>query len=287
MNLLQRDPARALGVTLVLAFALWAQPTWAQQGASVLTGTVLDASNQKPIADVTVTASASSLQGEEVAVTDNTGTYRLPQLPPGVYTLRFEREGYQPYSRAEVTLRLNRTIRLNVQILPDEFQTSIEVSGTPPAIDVGSTRTGVSVDTDAVQNLALIRPGSKGSAARSFESLAELAPGANSDAYGISLNGTSSPENGFLVDGLAAGNPAIGVLGSPVSVDFIQEVNVITGGFMPEFGRSTGGVVTAVTKSGSNEFHCSLFTNITPGFLEGSATRVARGGSVITTDQQL
>ncbi|MDC0715189.1 TonB-dependent receptor [Stigmatella sp. ncwal1] len=287
MNLRQRDPARALGVTLVLAFALWGLPSWAQQGASVLTGTVLDASNQQPVADVTVTATASSLQGEEVAVTDSTGIYRLPQLPPGVYTLRFEREGFQPYSRADVTLRLNRTIRLNVQILPDEFQTSIEVSGTPPAIDVGSTRTGVSVDTDAVQNLALIRPGSKGSAARSFESLAELAPGANSDAYGISLNGTSSPENGFLVDGLSTGNPAIGVLGSPVSVDFIQEVNVITGGFMPEFGRSTGGVVTAVTKSGSNEFHGSLFTNITPGFLEGDATQVAREGSVITTDQKL
>ncbi|SEM01207.1 TonB-dependent Receptor Plug Domain [Stigmatella aurantiaca] len=287
MNLLPRVPARALGATLALAFVLWALPTWAQQGASVLTGTVLDASSQQPVADVVVTATAATLQGEEVAVTDSTGLYRLPQLPPGVYTLRFEREGYQPYSRAEVTLRLNRTIRLNVQILPDEFQTSIEVSGTPPAIDVGSTRTGVSVGAETVQNLALIRPGSKGSAARSFEGLAELAPGATSDAYGISLNGTSSPENGFLVDGLATGNPAIGVLGSPVSVEFIEEVNVITGGFMPEFGRATGGVVTAVTKSGSNEFHGSLFTNLTPGFLEGEATRVAREGSVITTDQKL
>jgi outer membrane receptor protein involved in Fe transport len=283
----QRNHALALTAALVLGLSFWAPSAQAQQNSSVITGTVQDASNQQPVADVVITATSAALQGEEVAVTDSTGTYRLPQLPPGVYTLRFEKEGFQPYSRAEIALRLNRTIRLNAQLLPDEFQTTIEIAGTPPAIDVGSTRTGVSVDTDVVRNIAVVRPGSKGSAARSFESLAELAPGANSDAYGISLNGTTSPENGFLVDGLSTGNPATGVLGSPISVEFIQEVNVITGGFMPEFGRSTGGVVTAVTKSGSNEFRGSFFTNITPGAFEATPTRVLREGNVITTDQRL
>ncbi len=278
---------RVLAGTLALCVGLWAPGALAQQNSSVITGTVVDASNQQPVSDVVITATSAALQGEEVTVTDATGTYRLPQLPPGVYTLRFEKESFQPYSRTEITLRLNRTIRLNAQLLPDEFQTTMEISGTPPAIDVGSTRTGLSVDTDLVRNIAVVRPGSKGSAARSFESLAELAPGANADAYGISLNGTTSPENGFLIDGLAAGNPSTGVLGSPISVEFIQEVNVITGGFMPEFGRSTGGVVTAVTKSGSNEFRGSIFSNITPGFLEHSPTPIAREGNVITTNQRL
>jgi outer membrane receptor protein involved in Fe transport len=283
----QRSQALVLATALALGLSIWAPPALAQQNSSVITGTVQDASTQQPVADVVVTATSPALQGEEVAVTDATGLYRLPQLPPGVYTLRFEKEGFQPYSRAEITLRLNRTIRLNAQLLPEEFQTTIEIAGTPPAIDVGSTRTGLSVDTDLVRNIAVVRPGTKGSAARSFESLAELAPGANSDAYGISLNGTTSPENGFLVDGLATGNPATGVLGSPISVEFIQEVNVITGGFMPEFGRSTGGVVTAVTKSGSNEFRGSLFTHLTPGAFEASPTRVLREGNVITTNQRL
>ncbi|MBN1209465.1 MAG: TonB-dependent receptor [Myxococcaceae bacterium] len=287
MNRLQRSQARVLATALALCAAVWAPAALAQQNSSVITGTVQDASNQQPIADVLVTATSAALQGEAIAVTDATGTYRLPQLPPGVYTLRFEKESFQPYSRAEITLRLNRTIRLNAQLLPDAFQTTIEISGTPPAIDVGSTRTGLSVDTDVVRNIAVVRPGSKGSAARSFESLAELAPGANSDAYGVSLNGTTSPENGFLVDGLSTGNPATGVLGSPLSVEFIQEVNVITGGFMPEFGRSTGGVVTAVTKSGSNALRGSLFSNLTPGAFEGTPKRVLRAGNVITTQQQL
>nr|WP_233261502.1 TonB-dependent receptor [Vitiosangium sp. GDMCC 1.1324] len=265
---------------------MWMPPALAQ-GTSVLTGTVTDASTRQPVADVVVTATSPNLQGEQVVVTDATGLYRIPQLPPGVYTLRFEKETYKVFARGDITLRLNTTVRYNAELLPEGVTENVEVVATAPAVDVGSTRTGTSVDKDVLNHLAVVRPGSKGSASRSFESLAELAPGANTDGYGVSLNGTTSPENGFLVDGLSTGNPALGILGTPVSVEFIQEVNVITGGFMPEFGRSTGGVMTAVTKSGSNEFHGSLFGNLTPGFLEGSPTRVAREGTVITTSQRL
>ncbi|MET0405167.1 MAG: TonB-dependent receptor [Cystobacter sp.] len=273
--------------TLLLGAALWTPRVQAQQNTSVITGTVVDASNKQPVMDVVVTATSPSLQGEQNAVTDKTGLYQLPQLPPGVYTLRFEKEGFQPYSRSDITLRLNRTIRLNAEVLPDSFSTVVEVSGLPPSVDVGSSRTGVSVDQDLVSRLATVRPGSKGSASRSFESLADFAPGSVSDSYGVSLNGTSSPENGFQVDGLSTGNPALGTLGTPLSVEFIQEVNIITGGFMPEFGRSTGGVLTAVTKSGSNEFHGSVFGNLTPGVFEGTPTRVLAESSVITTTQRL
>ncbi len=283
----RRHPSNPARAALALLVALWGPAVLAQQGTSVLTGTVQDASTQQPIADVVVTATSPALQGEEIAVTDATGVYRLPQLPPGAYTLRFDKEGFQPYARQDVTLRLNRTVRLNALLLPTAFQTDLQVVATPPAVDVGSTRTGLSVDTDLVRNLAVVRPGSKGSAARSFESLAELAPGATVDAYGVSLNGTTSPENGFLVDGLSTGNPATGTLGTPLSSEFVQEVNVITGGFMPEFGRSTGGVITAVTKSGSNEFHGSLFTHVSPGFLEASSPIIPREGSAITTQQRL
>ena len=272
---------------LTLGVALWMAPARAQQGTAVLTGSVINANTRQPVADAVVTATSPSLQGEQTVVTDKSGNYQLPQLPPGVYTLRLDAQGFQPYARGDITLRLNRTIRLNVELLPEGFTEEVAVVAATPSVDVASTRTGVSVDRELVNRLAVVRPGTKGSAARSFESLAEFAPGANADAYGVSLNGTTSPENGFLVDGLSAGNPALGILGTPVSVEFIQEVNVITGGFMPEFGRSTGGVVTAVTKSGSNEFHGSLFGNLTPGFFEGTPTPVAREGTVITTTQRL
>jgi outer membrane receptor protein involved in Fe transport len=284
---LECKQARVLTAALLLGTCMWMPRAQAQQNTSVLTGTVMDASNKQPVPDVVVTATSPNLQGEQIAVTDATGLYLIPQLPPGVYTLRFEKESFQPYSRSDITLRLSRTIRLNAELLPDSFSTEVEVSGTPPSVDVGSTRTGVNVDADLVNRLATVRPGSKGSASRSFESLAEFAPGSSSDSYGVSLNGTSSPENGFQVDGLSTGNPALGTLGTALSVEFIQEVNIITGGFMPEFGRSTGGVLTAVTKSGSNEFHGSVFGNLTPGLFEGTPQRVAVEGSVITTTQRL
>ncbi|ATB29166.1 trehalose synthase [Melittangium boletus DSM 14713] len=272
---------------LVVSASLWTPSVQAQQNTSVLTGTVTNAETKKPVADVVVTATSPSLQGEQTVITDASGLYLIPQLPPGTYTLRFDSEGFKPFERTDVALRLNRTIRLNAELLPEGFTVEIQVSGTPPSVDVASTRTGVSVDKELVTRLATVRPGSKGSAARSFESLAEFAPGATSDAYGVSLNGTTSPENGFQVDGLSTGNPALGILGTPLSVEFIQEVNVITGGFLPEFGRSTGGVMTAVTKSGSNEFHGSVFGNLTPGAFEGTPTRVLREGTVITTTQRL
>jgi outer membrane receptor protein involved in Fe transport len=288
---LNRHPESRLGRVLVAALVvgvgLWASAVQAQQNTSVLTGTVTNAETHKPVADVLVTATSSALQGEQTAITDASGLYQLPQLPPGVYTLRFDSEGYKPLSRGDIALRLNRTIRVNTELLPEGFSTDVLVVGAPPSVDVGSTRTGVSVDKELVNRLATVRPGSKGSAARSFESLAEFAPGATTDAYGVSLNGTTSPENGFQVDGLATGNPALGILGTPLSVEFIQEVNVITGGFLPEFGRSTGGVLTAVTKSGSNEFHGSVFGNLTPGAFEGTPTRVLSQGSVISTTQRL
>jgi hypothetical protein len=206
---LQRNQARVFVAALSLGVCA---PALAQQSTSVLTGTVVDAGDKKPVADVVVTATSPNLQGEQVAVTDATGLYRIAQLPPGVYTLRFEKESYKPYARDAITLRLNSTVRYNAELLPESFQGEVFVVAAAPAVDVGSTRTGMSVDKELMNRLAVVRPGSKGSASRSFESLAELAPGASADAYGVSISGTTSPENGFLVDGLSTGNPALGIL---------------------------------------------------------------------------
>jgi hypothetical protein len=166
--------------------------------------------------------------------------------------------------------------------LPSSLGETISVTAAPPTLDVGSNTAGLTVDSDFLRNIAVIRPGTKGSASRSFESLAELAPGAVEDRYGVSVSGSSSPESQYVVDGLSVNDPSVGTLGTPLSVSFVQEVNVITGGYMPEYGRSTGGVLNVVTKSGSNEFHGSVFANMAPGFLQRSGTEVRQAGSVIS-----
>lgn len=252
-----------------LALALWLVGSAAlAQGTSVLFGTVLDASSKLPVPDVVVTARAPSLQGEQVAVTDGAGQYRIPQLPPGVYTLRFDKEAYRPFSRAEVTLRLGYSVRMNVELLPEAaLGEELLVVGEAPTIDVGSTSTGLNIDEAFIRNVVVIPPGGKNAAARSYEALVALAPGAVLDAYGTSLSGATSPENQYLIDGISVNDPSTGVNGTPLSVEFIQEVNVLTGGYLPEFGRATGGVVNVVTKSGSNEFHGSIFGNFAPGAL--------------------
>ena len=105
------------------------------QGTAVLTGTVTDASTEQPIENVVVTATSPSLQGEQTVVTDASGLFRLPQLPGGTYTLRFESERYKPFSRGGIVLRLDTTVRVNTQLLPSEL--TEEVTRVEPGTTIG------------------------------------------------------------------------------------------------------------------------------------------------------
>lgn len=278
----------AAAAPFVVASALVAQVAEAQ-GNSVITGTVRDASSGAPAADVVVTVTSPALQGEQVVVTDATGLYRLPQLPPGEYTIRLEKETYKPYARAGVVVRAGSTIRVNIDLLPEIVQSSEEVvvTGRAPTIDVGSAQAGSTVDSNFVRRIALSPPSVKGSATRSFESVAEVAPTAHADTYGMSISGTTSPENQYVIDGVSVNDPGFGIVGTPLSVEFVGEVNIITGGYLPEYGRATGGVLDVVTRSGSNEFHGSVFSSITPGGLEGEREIVRREAQTITTETSL
>jgi hypothetical protein len=215
------------------------------------------------------------MQGEQVVVTDRTGLYRVPQLPPGTYTLRFEKEAYRPLRRSDIDVVADQVLRLNVELLPEIAGTeTITVVGTPPTVDIGSSAIGTTVTQDFMNNLPVARPGGLGGANRSFESLATTAPQVTGDYYGAAFNGASSPENLFLINGISVNNPGFGTLGTPLTVEFMEEVRVVTGGYMPEYGRSTGGVVSAVTRSGGNEFHGSVFGTFTPGALAGQPAAV-------------
>ena len=283
---------RGVGLALALLGLLVAGPARAQ-GIGSLTGTVVDASTHAPVADVVVTATAPQLQGEQVSVTDSTGTYRISQLPPGSYTLRFEKESYKPYSRSEIGLDADHTLRLNVELLPEALQSGeVVVVGKAPVIDVGSTQNGLTI-TSTFSNAVPISPASAGNGGvRSFSGLALAAPSVAVDSFGYSIAGTTSPENSYLIDGLNFSDTGYGVnvrnafggfvpAGSDFSVEFVDQVNVITGGFMPEYGRTSGGVFSVTTKSGGNEFHGSVFATWTPGFMAQRAQEVQTQNSII------
>lgn len=245
--------------TLVSSLAL-------AQGTSTITGTVTDAATGKPVPDVVVTATSPALQGEQIVVTDSAGLYRLAQLPAGVYLLKLEKESFKPYSRPDINVRVDRTVRVNVQLQPESVTgDTVVVVGRAPTVDVGSTTTGLNVGKEFINNIAFIQP--DGTGVRSFESLASVAPQVAGDTYGYGFSGAQSPENLYVVDGVSVGDPAFGTNGARFPVEFVQEANVVTGGYMAEYGRATGGVLNVVTKSGSNEFHGTVWGNWTPGAL--------------------
>jgi len=108
-------------VALIVLFG--ASTGHAQSGMGVLTGTVTDAQEHKPVGDVVVTVTSPALQGEQVVVTDGSGFYRIPDLPAGDnYTIRLEKEGYKPYARGGIALRSDTTLRANADLLPETLK---------------------------------------------------------------------------------------------------------------------------------------------------------------------
>jgi len=225
--------------------------------------------------DVIVIVSSPDKLGEEIILTDNTGMYRVSQLPPGNYKLRFEKENFHPFERQEVALGSHKTLRLNIELAPSAIDAAEElVIGRTPVIDMGSSAVGITTNETFVRTIPLTQPGYANTGATPFTAVAQTAPGVHNDRYGFSIAGTTSPENAIFVDGLSVTHPNSGILGSVLSAEFMQDITVLTGGFMPEYGRTTGGVISAVTKSGSNEFRGSVFMTFSPGFLMGKEKSV-------------
>lgn len=247
---------------VLLAFHL---PAHAQIGNGTLTGKVVDSSTHQPLADVVVTATSPALQGEQIVVTDKTGTFRIPTLPPGEYGLRYEADTFRPYARTGIDLRASVTLRVDAELLPETLAAQeVEIVATPPTVDVGTARSGVTINEDFTSRVPVAPPNGKGGASRSFEQLADVAPTGRNDQFGASLAGTTSVENQYMIDGMSTGDPGFGYNATPLSIDFIKETSIITGGYLPEYGRGGGGVLDVVTKSGSNEFHGSVFGNLSP-----------------------
>lgn len=260
----------------------------AQAGEATLTGKVIDASTKAPVPDVVVTITSPAVQGEQTVVTDGEGYFRAGSLPPGKYQIRLDKEQFKPYARGDIELRADVTIRVDAELLPEGLKEEIVVVAAPPTVDVGSSNTGLNISGEFSKRIPLVNPGSATSGAvRSYEAVAQATPQASGDTYGTSINGTTSPENNYQIDGLSRNNAGFGVNGARLSIEFVKEVNVLTGGYMPEYGAAGGGILSAVTKSGSNDYHGSGWFYITPGALEGDRKLVSAFGQTVKTTRSL
>ena len=118
---------------------------------------------------------------------------------------------------------------------------------------------------------------------RTYDAVLTLAPGAATEAGtgGVSFSGATGPENNFLIDGVNTTDPAFGLAGTQLTLEFVGETEIITGGYNAEYGRATGGVVNVITKSGSNNFHGDVWFYATPFQLDPHL--VGRSGEAIAT----
>lgn len=241
----------------------------AAQTTGALSGQILDANTQAAVPGAVVVAQSPALQGEQSAVSDSTGAFTLSLLPAGTYSLTVRREGYNPFTQQGLTVGLDRRIQVRLQLVPDTVQLGIvEIVAQKPVISLGSAQAGQTITR---QQMELIPYGRD---ARNFEAVATSVPGVQVDRYGLQLNGATSPESSYVIDGVAVNDPAYGTQGTTLLQDFVDQVDVKTGGYQAEHGRATGGVINVVTRSGGNDFHGSVFVN----WLPIEARRKAVGG---------
>ena len=230
-----------------------------------------------------VTATSPNLQGEQIVVTDASGD--VPHSPAAPRRLHPAlREGGLPALLARRTSPCASTApsALNVELLPESFQSDDGDRPAPrPTIDVGST------PHRRERGSGLLRAQPRGGPPRRQGRRGALlrepgGAGPGRQTRTPTASPSTAPPRRRTATWWTACPPTTPPSASsarPLSVEFVQEVNVITGGYLPEFGRSTGGVINAVTKSGSNEFHGSVFGNLTPGAFEGSPHRGPREGT--------
>jgi hypothetical protein len=240
------------------------------------------------ISGIVVDPTGAAVAGAEILVVNDAtrvqypgrsnqeGIYLVSNLPPGSYRLQVSKPGFKTIIKPDVTLNVQDALALNFSLPLGAISEIVTIEGGTPLVNTESAAVGTVIDRQFVQSLPLN--------GRSFNTLLQLTPGvviapASSTSPGqFSIAGQRSDANYFTVDGVSAnfgagsggylGNTgngttqafsALGSTSSLVSVDALQEFRVETSSFAPEFGRTPGGQVILVTRSGTNDFHGEVF----------------------------
>lgn len=237
----------------VLAMLLLAGVSAFAQGTTsgALTGTVT--SDGTPLPGATVTLTSPALIGTRTVVSDANGNYNVPALPPGDYTMRVELQGLQPITRT-VRITLSGTARVDVDLKVSAVTEAITVTATAPAT-LETQEIQTNFDSQLIQDLPV---------ARTLLGAVNLAPGVNQNGPGgaTTISGGFAFDSTYSVDGAVVNEVLRGQPQNLFIEDAIQETTVQTGAISSEFGRFTGGVVTAISKTGGNEFSGSLRDNV-------------------------
>ncbi|GAC1433844.1 MAG: hypothetical protein NVSMB68_06400 [Thermoanaerobaculia bacterium] len=245
-------------LSLTLLLLMTAPIAVAQSGSGSLSGRVTDSSDS-PLPGVTITATNDATGFSRTEVTDASGAYKFPSLPPGVYTLTSELSGFGSLTTKKVEINVSTERTLNSTLRPAAVQEQITVTAEAPLVAT-SPSVGTVVSQQELQNLPLN--------GRQFANLGTLAPGTslsvNTDPtkpgqLTIALNGGSGRNVNFLIDGGDNTDDTIGGALQNFNIEAVQEFKIQTMQYKAEYGRSSGGVLSVVTKTGTNDFQGSAY----------------------------
>ena len=252
----------AFGMLFLALAALFvgANAAWGQEVTATITGTVTDPSGAA-IAGATVTAKSLQRGITYSGTSNDSGIYRIPELPVGDYDLKVEKQGFQSSLFPGLVLVLNQVARIDVQLKVGQVSQMVEVTGAAPVLKTETTQVDTIINAATNDNLPL--------ASRNYVQLTLLAPGTvstdpasftsgnNTDFYSGRplINGNREQANNFLLDGMDNNQVSDNLLGYTPAPDAIQEFNLITNNASAEFGNFEGGIVSATIKSGTNSYH--------------------------------
>src|SRR5579862_5632992 len=270
--------ATSFAILVTMFFSLMAGVVaHAQVTGATLSGTVSDPTGGV-VANATVIAVNTATATNREVITDSAGLYAIPNLVPGVYDVKVTATGFSTSVQSGLALAVGQQLQLNFGLKVGQTTTNVEVTGAAPQIDLTSSAVSGQVESETVRELPLN--------GRDWTSLAVLQPGVKpietqmafaTSARGnrgfggeLTVSGQRSTFNNYRIDGIGVtdyANAAPGnVIGVVLGVDAIEEFEVLTGSFPAEYGRATGGVINAISRSGTNSFHGSVYE-----FLRNSA----------------
>ena len=252
----------------LIMLLLCAIPTaLAQLTSADIVGTVTDATGAVvPRAEITLINLGTN--DKRTGQSNGSGDYSFNLLPVGHYSLTVKAGGFVVWTTKDLSVEAGDRARADVQLQAGSETTVIEVTTSTPLLQADSATVSSTVPAKAVQDLPLN--------GRNFVQLVDLVPGANegpgnglssggrpddrrTNAAGLSINGQDESLNNWVVDGIDNNERVIGSIGVKPNIEGIQEITVQTNSYAPEAGRTAGGVINIVTKSGSNQFHGSVY----------------------------
>jgi outer membrane receptor protein involved in Fe transport len=246
---------RILATAVALLFVS-AGSAFAQRTTGTITGTVKDASGAV-LPGVTVGITGPNVVGTQTSTTSDQGFYRIPNVPPGEYTLSFNMNGFKSVTRRGLRVALGVTVEENASLEVSQLQEAIDVVADASVVDTTSNEVGTNFGRDWVENAPVAR--------NSFFDLVAQAPGSLAGGAGSGngagrtmVYGSSYDENSFQVDGVDITDNYFNEALAEPNVDAIQEVEVLSLGAPAEYGNLTGAVYNIVTRQGTNDFHGDL-----------------------------